>query len=148
MTTTSIELNNGVSIPQLGYGVFQVPPDETQAAVEAALEAGYRHIDTAAAYNNEAGVGAGVKATGIPRDEIFITTKLRNGDQGSNETRAAFERSNKTLGLGYIDLVGYPFHCPEEDGPTTAGGQWPPAPRRVGQRHRLRALRAVKWITH
>src|SRR5450759_4696954 len=75
-----LTLNNGVTIPQLGFGVFQVPEGQTQRVVEDALEAGYRHIDTAAAYGNEAGVGAAIAACGIPREEIFITTKLRNGE--------------------------------------------------------------------
>ena len=78
----NVRLNNLVTIPQLGFGVFQVPPDETQRIVEAALEVGYRHIDTAAAYRNEAGVGAAIAASGIPREEVFLTTKLRNGEQG------------------------------------------------------------------
>jgi len=77
-----ITLNNGVRIPQRGFGVFQVPLGDTQAAVEQALEIGYRHIDTAAAYNNEAGVGAAVRASGLARDELFVTTKLRNGEHG------------------------------------------------------------------
>src|SRR5688572_32246418 len=95
-------LNNGVSIPQLGFGVFQVPPEETQRIVEDALEAGYRHIDTAAAYRNEAGVGAAIAASGIPRDEIFITTKLRNGEQGN--ANEAFHNSRKALRVDYVDL--------------------------------------------
>ncbi|RAM38030.1 aldo/keto reductase [Arthrobacter globiformis] len=101
-------LNNGVSIPQLGFGVFQVPPEETQRIVEDALEAGYRHIDTAAAYRNEAGVGAAIAATGIPRQELFITTKLRNGEQGN--AHEAFQNSRKDLGLDFLDL--YLIHWP------------------------------------
>jgi diketogulonate reductase-like aldo/keto reductase len=84
-----IALNNGVQVPQVGFGVFQVPPEETQRAVEQALEIGYRHIDTAAAYNNEAGVGAAVRACGIPRDELFVTTKLRNGEHGHESALTA-----------------------------------------------------------
>lgn len=103
-----VTLNNGVTIPQLGFGVFQVPPEETQRIVEGALEAGYRHIDTAAAYRNEAGVGAAIAASGIPRKELFITTKLRNGEQGS--AAEAFENSRKALGLDVIDL--YLIHWP------------------------------------
>src|SRR5690606_27466897 len=83
-----IELDNGVSIPQVGFGVFQIPDARTQEAVEAALEAGYRHIDTAAAYYNEAGVGAAVRASGLPREEVFVTTKLRNGDQGHEDRKS------------------------------------------------------------
>jgi len=104
----NVTLNNGVSIPQLGFGVFQVPRDETQRVVEDALEAGYRHIDTAAAYGNEAGVGAAIAACGIPRDQLFITTKLRNGEQGS--ATEAFEASRRALRLDVIDL--YLLHWP------------------------------------
>ncbi|VXB92536.1 promiscuous aldo/keto reductase [Arthrobacter sp. 9AX] len=105
---SELTLNNGVTIPQLGFGVFQVPPEDTQRAVEDALEAGYRHIDTAAAYSNEAGVGAAIAATGLPREDIFVTTKLRNGDQ--DRAQAAFQDSRKTLGLDYVDL--YLIHWP------------------------------------
>lgn len=107
-TTPTVTLNNGVEIPQIGFGVFQVPPEETQRIVEEALEAGYRHIDTAAAYRNEAGVGAAIAASGIPRGEIFITTKLRNGEQGN--AYEAFENSRKALGVEYVDL--YLIHWP------------------------------------
>ncbi|QCP00514.1 aldo/keto reductase [Arthrobacter sp. 24S4-2] len=103
-----LTLNNGVQIPQLGFGVFQVPPEETQRIVEDALEAGYRHIDTAAAYRNEAGVGAAIAASGIPREEIFITTKLRNGEQGT--AHEAFQNSRKALGVEFVDL--YLIHWP------------------------------------
>ncbi|MDQ0770907.1 2,5-diketo-D-gluconate reductase A [Pseudarthrobacter defluvii] len=105
---SELTLNNGVTIPQLGFGVFQVPPEETQRTVEDALEAGYRHIDTAAAYRNEAGVGAALAATGIAREDIFVTTKLRNGEQG--RAQEAFQNSRKALGLDYIDL--YLIHWP------------------------------------
>jgi 2,5-diketo-D-gluconate reductase A len=104
----NVTLNNGVTIPQLGFGVFQVPPEETQRIVEEALAAGYRHIDTAAAYRNEAGVGAAIAASGIPREELFITTKLRNGEQG--DAPAAFGNSLRALGLDVIDL--YLIHWP------------------------------------
>ena len=103
-----LTLNNGVTIPQLGIGVFQVPQDQTQRVVEDALEAGYRHIDTAAAYGNEAGVGAAIAACGIRREEIFITTKLRNGEQGN--AAEAFEASRRALGVDMIDL--YLIHWP------------------------------------
>lgn len=109
-TIPNIELNNGVTIPQVGYGVFQVPEAETQRAVEQALEAGYRHIDTAAAYYNEAGVGAAIRASGLPREEIFVTTKLRNGDQGAESALTAYENSRKALGLDVVDL--YLVHWP------------------------------------
>jgi len=104
----NVTLNNGVTIPQLGFGVFQVPRGETQRVVEDALETGYRHIDTAAAYGNEAGVGAAIAACGIPRDQLFITTKLRNGEQGS--ATEAFEASRRALRLDVIDL--YLLHWP------------------------------------
>ncbi len=80
-TIPTVTLNNGVEIPQLGFGVFQIPEDETTAAVSAALETGYRHIDTAAAYGNEAGVGRALADSGLSRDELFITTKVWNSDQ-------------------------------------------------------------------
>ncbi|MGB3186080.1 MAG: aldo/keto reductase [Ornithinimicrobium sp.] len=112
---TNIELNNGVQIPQVGYGVFQIPNDQTQSAVEGALEAGYRHIDTAAAYQNEAGVGAGVRASGIARDELFITTKLRNGEQGHEATLKAFDNSRRELGVDVIDLFLIHWPAPSQD---------------------------------
>jgi 2,5-diketo-D-gluconate reductase A len=105
----AVTLNNGVQIPQIGFGVFQVPPAETQAVVERALEAGYRHIDTAAAYNNEAGVGAAVRASGIPREQLFITTKLRNGEQGYESALKAYDDTVARLGGG-ADL--YLVHWP------------------------------------
>lgn len=110
MTVPFISLNNGVEIPQVGLGVFQVPDDGTQANVEQALELGYRHIDTAAGYYNEAGVGAALRASGIPRDELFVTTKLRNGDQGYGSALQAFESSRRELGLDVVDL--YLIHWP------------------------------------
>ena len=106
----SVILNNGVEVPQVGLGVFQVPGIGTQACVETALELGYRHIDTAAAYDNEEGVGAAVRASGLPRDEIFVTTKLRNGDQGYETALRAFENSRQALGLDVVDL--YLIHWP------------------------------------
>src|SRR4051812_7066056 len=105
---SELTLNNGVTIPQLGFGVFQVPPEDPQRTVEDALEAGYRHIDTAAAYRNEAGVGAAIAASGIPREDIFVTSKLRNGEQGM--AHDAFQNSRKALGLDYLDL--YLIHWP------------------------------------
>ncbi|MGN6030399.1 MAG: aldo/keto reductase [Thermomicrobiales bacterium] len=118
MPSTSIPavtLNNGVTIPQLGFGVFQIPANEAQQAVERAIALGYRHIDTAAAYYNEAGVGAGVRASGVPRDEIFVTTKIRNVDQGTERTLAGFEASNAALGLDYIDLLLIHWPVPSRD---------------------------------
>ncbi len=106
----TITLNNGVVMPQLGFGVFQVPDAETTAAVSAALSAGYRSIDTAAAYRNEKGVGIALAESGIKRDELFITTKLWNADQGYDETLRAFDRSLGALGLDAVDL--YLIHWP------------------------------------
>ncbi|MEU7029094.1 aldo/keto reductase [Streptomyces sp. NPDC046275] len=108
--TPTVKLNNGVEIPQLGFGVFQVPDDETTAAVTAALEAGYRSIDTAAIYGNEAGVGRALAASGIAREELFVTTKLWNADQGYEATLRAFDDSLAKLGLDHVDL--YLIHWP------------------------------------
>jgi diketogulonate reductase-like aldo/keto reductase len=105
-----ITLNNGVRIPQLGFGVFKVPDAETNAAVTQALAAGYRSIDTAKLYANERGVGTAIAESGIPRDEIFVTTKLWNGDQGHDSALAAFDRSLGELGLDHVDL--YLIHWP------------------------------------
>jgi diketogulonate reductase-like aldo/keto reductase len=103
-------LNNGVSMPQLGFGVFQVPPAETAQAVTRALDAGYRSIDTARAYGNERGVGEALAASGLPREEVFVTTKLWNSDQGYDATLAAFDASRADLGLDRLDL--YLIHWP------------------------------------
>jgi len=97
-------LNNGVEMPALGFGVFQTPPDETTAAVEAALRAGYRHIDTAAAYANEAGVGDAIRRSGVDRDDVFIETKVWISDYGYDETLHAFDKSAGKLGVDRIDL--------------------------------------------
>ncbi len=105
-----IILNNGVEMPQLGFGVWQVPDDEAETAVTAALEAGYRSIDTAAAYENETGTGKAIAASGVAREELFVTTKLWNSDQGYDSTLRAFDRSLEKLGLDYIDL--YLIHWP------------------------------------
>ncbi|MFF5550244.1 aldo/keto reductase [Streptomyces olivaceoviridis] len=106
----NVTLNNGIEMPQLGFGVFQVPDDETTAAVATALEAGYRSIDTAAIYGNERGVGRAIAESGIARDELFVTTKLWNEDQGHDATLAAFDASLDKLGLDYVDL--YLIHWP------------------------------------
>jgi 2,5-diketo-D-gluconate reductase A len=106
----NVRLSDGALIPQLGFGVFQVPPDDTQRAVEDALAAGYRHIDTAAAYRNERGVAAGLAASGLSRDEVFVTTKLWNSEQGFDSTLAAFEKSTEELDTDHVDL--YLIHWP------------------------------------
>jgi diketogulonate reductase-like aldo/keto reductase len=109
----TIALNDGRGIPQLGFGVFQIPPDRaTQAAVAAALAAGYRHVDTAAIYRNEADVGAAIKASGLPEGSVWVTTKLANADQGASTARCAFEASLERLGLEAVDL--YLLHWPHE----------------------------------
>ncbi|KWT58174.1 oxidoreductase [Streptomyces albus subsp. albus] len=105
-----ITLNNGVVMPQLGYGVWQVPDDEAFTAVGNALEAGYRSIDTAAIYGNEEGTGKALAASGIARDELFVTTKLWNDAQGYDSTLRAFDESLNKLGLEYVDL--YLIHWP------------------------------------
>ncbi len=105
MTAKTIRLNNGVDMPALGLGVFQSPPAETSAAVEAAIRTGYRHIDTAAAYGNEREVGEGIRRSGIARDDIFIETKIWISDYGYDETLHGFEKSAAKLGVEQIDLL-------------------------------------------
>ncbi|MGW1817188.1 aldo/keto reductase [Streptomyces sp. NPDC002125] len=106
----TIKLNNGLEMPQLGFGVWQVPDDEATAAVSTALEAGYRSIDTAAIYGNESGTGKAIAASGVARDELFVTTKLWNSEQGFDSTLRAFDASLDKLGLDYVDL--YLIHWP------------------------------------
>jgi diketogulonate reductase-like aldo/keto reductase len=100
-----IELNNGVEMPSIGLGVFQTPPDETRAAVEAALSVGYRHIDTAAAYGNERQVGEAIQASGVSRADVFVETKIWISDFGYEETLHGFEKSARKLGVDQIDLL-------------------------------------------
>ncbi len=99
-----VKLSNGVEIPQLGFGVFQIPPEQTKDAVSKAIEVGYRHFDTAQAYMNEEGVGQAIAESGIPREEFFITTKVWHSDHGYDETKKACEESLKKLQTDYIDL--------------------------------------------
>lgn len=108
-----VTLNNGITMPQLGFGVFQVPNDECAKAVSVALEAGYRSLDTAAIYRNEKGVGEAISRFGAPRKDLFITSKLWNGDQGYDSTLRAFDASLERLGLQYLDL--YLIHWPTPD---------------------------------
>jgi len=110
MAAPLITLNDGSSIPQVGLGVFQTPPDETERAVTTALEAGYRHVDTAAAYRNERGVGQALANSGLAREDVYITTKLWNSDQGYDTTLKAFDRSMEKLAIAYLDL--YLIHWP------------------------------------
>ncbi|MEU0635178.1 aldo/keto reductase [Streptomyces albidoflavus] len=105
-----IILNNGVQMPQLGFGVWQVPDDEAFTAVGAALDAGYRSIDTAAAYGNEEGTGKAIARSGIPREELFVTTKLWNSDHGYDAALRAFDSSLEKLGVDHVDL--YLIHWP------------------------------------
>jgi diketogulonate reductase-like aldo/keto reductase len=106
----TVTLNNGVTMPQLGFGVFQVPNAETAEAVAHALKAGYTSIDTAAVYGNEKGVGQALAESGVPREDLFITTKLWNSEQGYDATLRAFDASLAKLGLDYLDL--YLIHWP------------------------------------
>jgi 2,5-diketo-D-gluconate reductase A len=103
-TVPSLTLNDGNEIPQLGFGVFQIPPEDTAKAVTTALEVGYRHIDTAEMYRNERGVGEAIRASGIDRDELFITSKLNNGHHRPDDARKAFDQTLSELGSGYVDL--------------------------------------------
>ncbi|MFV1365287.1 aldo/keto reductase [Mycolicibacterium elephantis] len=110
MASPSIELNDGNSIPQVGLGVWQTPPEDTERAAATALDAGYRHIDTAAAYGNEREVGQAVAKSGLARGDVFVTTKLWNSDQGYDSTLKAFDASMQRLGTDYLDL--YLIHWP------------------------------------
>ncbi|GHF93335.1 MULTISPECIES: aldo/keto reductase [Amycolatopsis] len=101
----TFELNNGVRIPVIGLGVFQTPPERTVQAVQAALQAGYRHIDTAAAYRNEREVGEGIRRSGIPREDVFVETKIWVSDYGHDQTLHAFEKATAKLGFDTIDLL-------------------------------------------
>ncbi len=113
MTVPQITLNDGRTIQQLGFGVFKVDPAETERIVSEALEIGYRHLDTAAVYGNEEGVGRAIAASGIPRDELFVTTKLWNTEQGADTTPPALAASLDRLGLDHVDL--YLIHWPRPD---------------------------------
>jgi 2,5-diketo-D-gluconate reductase A len=104
MSIPVLQLNDGNRIPQLGFGVFQIPPDETASAVERAFEVGYRHVDTAEGYANERGVGEAVRASGLPRDEVFVTSKLNNSEHRPDDARRAFEETLSELGMDYVDL--------------------------------------------
>jgi 2,5-diketo-D-gluconate reductase A len=117
MTTTvpPITLNNSVSIPQLGFGTFQIPPEATRAATLAALEVGYRHIDTAQMYGNEREVGQAIRDAGLHRSDVFVTSKLSNASHGHAATMAAFERTLDDLDLGYVDLFLIHWPMPRND---------------------------------
>ena len=128
-----VTLNNGVKMPVLGFGVYQIPPSDTERAVSEALEVGYRHIDTAAVYKNEEAVGKAITASGIPRDDLFVTTKVWISDAGEDAARAAFERSAEKLGLEVVDL--YLIHQPFGD----VYGSWR-ALERLNEEGRVRAI--------
>lgn len=114
-TVPALQLSGGVSLPQVGFGTFQIPPERTQQSVDRALEVGYRHIDTAAAYRNEAGVGAAVRASGLAREDVVVTTKLRPADLGHDAALRAFERSRAELGLDVVDLYLVHWPVPAKD---------------------------------
>ncbi len=114
-TVPNVDLTGDVQIPQLGFGVFQIPPEETTEVTLQAFQAGYRHIDTAAAYQNEAQVGQGFRASGLDRDEVFITTKCFNTDHGYNQAKDAFKESLGRLDLEFIDLYLIHWPVPSQD---------------------------------
>jgi 2,5-diketo-D-gluconate reductase A len=114
-----LRLNDGNSIPQIGFGVYQIPPQDTAEAAANALEIGYRHIDTAQMYRNESGVGKAIRGSGIPREHIFVTSKLNNGFHEPGEARKAFERTLSELDVEYVDL--FLIHWPL---PTRYGGDF------------------------
>ena len=128
-----VTLNNGVKMPVLGFGVYQIPPSDTERAVSEALEVGYRHIDTAAVYKNEEAVGKAIAASGIPRDDLFVTTKVWISDAGEDAARAAFGRSEEKLGLDGVGL--YLIHQPFGD----VYGSWR-ALERLNEEGRVRAI--------
>lgn len=133
----TVTLNNGVEMPIAGFGVYQIPEDQTQAAVEAALGAGYRHLDTAVSYGNEQAVGAAIKASGLPREELFVTTKLwiQHTPTGGveDDTRRSLDNSLRRLGLDYLDL--YLIHQPLGD----YYGEWR-AMQQLNREGRARAI--------
>lgn len=129
----TVTLNNGVEIPILGFGVYQIPPEQTERAVNDALAAGYRSLDTAAAYGNEEAVGRAIKSSGVPRQDLFVTTKLWISDAGEDKARRALETSLRKLGLDHLDL--YLIHQPFGD----VYGSW----RAMERGHREGLVRAI-----
>jgi 2,5-diketo-D-gluconate reductase A len=123
MTTPLLSMNSGVELPAIGFGVFQTPPDETIAAVVAALDVGYRHVDTAAAYGNEREVGEAIRRSGLDRSEVFIETKVWISDYGYDETLHAFAKSAGKLGVDQIDLLILHQALPSEFEKTIAAYQ-------------------------
>jgi 2,5-diketo-D-gluconate reductase A len=133
-----ITLNNGVEIPQLGFGVFQIPPRDTARAVEQALAIGYRHVDTAEMYGNERGVGKAVRASGLDRGDVFVTSKLNNGFHEPADARRAFEGTLSELGFDYVDL--FLIHWPL---PTLYGGDFVSTWRTLEEFHRDGRARSI-----
>ncbi|MEU7426412.1 aldo/keto reductase [Streptomyces sp. NPDC040750] len=129
----TVTLNNGVEMPILGFGVYQIPPEQTEQAVADALAAGYRSLDTAAAYGNEEAVGRAIKSSGLAREELFVTTKLWISDAGEDRARRAFDTSLRKLGLDHLDL--YLIHQPYGD----VYGSW----RAMESLHREGLVRAI-----
>ncbi|WP_285656455.1 aldo/keto reductase [Actinomycetospora sp. NBRC 106375] len=122
MATPSLTLNDGTAIPQFGLGVYHVPPEDTAALVAAALATGYRHVDTAQQYGNEAGVGQGLRDAGVPRDDVWITTKLHDAEHSHDAAIAALEASLERLGTDHVDL--FLIHRPGPDGPDSDVAAW------------------------
>lgn len=129
----TVTLNNGVEMPILGFGVYQIPAEQTEQAVSDALAAGYRSLDTAAAYRNEEAVGRAIKSSGIPRQDLFVTTKVWVSDAGEDKARRAFDASLRKLGLDHLDL--YLIHQPYGD----VYGTW----RAMESLHREGLIRAI-----
>lgn len=143
MTISSIRLNNGVELPQVGLGVYQAARgEETRRAVREALALGYRHVDTARAYGNERNVGEALRESGLPRDEVFVTTKLWNDDQGYDAALAAFDDSLRRLGLEVLDL--YLLHWPV---PGKRLDSWR-ALERLAREGRVRAIGVSNFMPH
>jgi 2,5-diketo-D-gluconate reductase A len=133
-----ITLNDGRTIPQLGFGVFQVPPPETRAAVETAIEIGYRHFDTAQMYRNESGVGEAIAASGLDRSEFFVTSKLNNAAHLPDDARRAFDGTLEALGTDYVDL--FLIHWPL---PTRYGGDFVQTWRTLEEFYRSGRARSI-----
>ncbi|MFI1103859.1 aldo/keto reductase [Streptomyces melanogenes] len=129
----TVTLNNGVEMPILGFGVYQIPAEQTEQAVSDALAAGYRSLDTAAAYRNEEAVGRAIKSSGIPREDLFVTTKVWVSDAGEDKAKRAFDASLRRLGLDHLDL--YLIHQPYGD----VYGSW----RAMESLHREGLIRAI-----
>jgi 2,5-diketo-D-gluconate reductase A len=118
----TVDLNDGTTIPQLGFGTFQVPPEDTAGVVGQAFEVGYRHIDTAQGYRNEEGVGRAVAAAGVPRDELYITSKLDNSNHAPEDVRRSFDETLERLGLDHLDL--FLIHWPLPNGEVDYVDTW------------------------